>query len=298
MFSDDTQLRLMIFLGVLVLMAVLEALLPRRARQLSRVSRWSTNLFLVLINTVALKLLGPVAAIVVADYAMDNNWGLLTLSPIPIPFYVEIIIGIVLLDFAIYLQHVALHRVPFLWRFHKVHHVDRDLDVTTGIRFHPLEAVMSMLYKCAVILLLGPLTIAVVLFEIILNASAMFNHANLRLPKGMDAALRKLIVTPDFHRVHHSTIETETNSNYGFFLSIWDYLCKTYIAQPKHQHEGMVIGLGAYQSEKPANLWWCLRLPFMTPATISSESAVSRAASSSTAGTDSPTKKTNPTSNN
>jgi len=265
MFSDDTQLRLMIFLGVLVFMAALETLLPRRERQLSRVSRWSTNLSLVLINTVALKLLGPVAAIVVADYAMDNHWGLLSLSPIPLPLFLEVIIAIMLLDFAIYLQHVALHRVPFLWRFHKVHHVDRDLDVTSGIRFHPIEAVMSMLYKCAIILLLGPVTIAVVLFEIILNASAMFNHANVRLPKSLDAILRKLVVTPDFHRVHHSTLPAETNSNYGFFLSLWDYLGKTYIAQPKHQHEGMVIGLKAYQSKQPANLWWCLRLPFVAP---------------------------------
>jgi len=272
MFSDDTQLRLMIFLGVLALMAALEALLPRRERRLSRASRWSTNLSLVLINTVALKLLGPVAAIVVADYAMDNNWGLLSLSPIPLPVYLEIIVAIALLDFAIYLQHVLMHRVPFLWRFHKVHHVDRDLDVTTGIRFHPIEVMMSMAYKCAVILLLGPVTIAVVLFEIILNASAMFNHANMRLPKGIDAVLRKLIVTPDFHRVHHSTLPQETNSNYGFFLSIWDYLCKTYIAQPKHQHEGMVIGLSAYQSQQPAKLLWCLGLPFTTPSSSAANS--------------------------
>jgi len=268
---DDTQLRLSIFIGVLVLMAVLEAMLPKRERRQTRTHRWSTNLSLVVVNSVVLKLLGPITAVIAADYALENNWGLLGLSPIALPLLVEIILAIVLLDFAIYLQHVASHHLPILWRLHKVHHADQDIDVTTGIRFHPIEAGLSMVYKCGVILLLGPVTIAVIIFEILLNASAMFNHANVRLPKALDKVLRLIIVTPDFHRVHHSVIEQETNSNYGFFLSIWDKLCKTYIEQPSKGHQEMTIGLNAYQDTKTNALGWCLAIPFKPVAKDSKE---------------------------
>ena len=259
---DDTQLRLSIFVLVLVAMAALEAILPKRERQQTRAQRWSTNLSLVVINSIVLKLLGPITAIIAAEYALTHNWGLIALSPIPLPLFVEIIIGVLLLDFAIYIQHVAFHRIPLLWRLHKVHHADRDIDVTTGIRFHPIEAALSMIYKCGIILLLGPVTLAVIIFEILLNASAMFNHANVRLPKSLDKLLRTVIVTPDFHRVHHSVIEKETNSNYGFFMSIWDKLCGTYIEQPRDNHQGMTIGLNSYQTNKPGNLLWCLTIPF------------------------------------
>lgn len=262
---EDTELRLGFFFAVLLLMMVLEALFPRRKRQLSRKQRWTTNLTLVVLNTVSLKLMGPLTAIVVAGYALDQGWGLMAFSPIPLPIYLEVIIGVILLDLAVYLQHVAFHRIPFLWRLHKVHHVDRDIDVTTGIRFHPLESVISMTYKCVVIVLLGPITLAVIVFEILLNASAMFNHANFRINSWLDRGLRVLFVTPDFHRVHHSVIPKETNSNYGFFLSIWDYLGKTYIAQPHKSHQGMTIGLESYQTNKPAVLGWCLSLPFKKP---------------------------------
>lgn len=259
---DDTQLRLAIFIGVLVFMAALEAILPKRERQQTRSQRWATNLSLVVVNSIVLKLLGPITAVIAADYALDNNWGLIGLSPIALPLFVEILLGIILLDFAIYIQHVASHHFPILWRLHKVHHADRDIDVTTGIRFHPIEAALSMIYKCGVILLLGPITIAVIIFEILLNASAMFNHANIRLPNTLDKILRTLIVTPDFHRVHHSVIEKETNSNYGFFLSVWDKLCNTYIEQPRENHQGMTIGLNAYQNQNPGKLSWCLTVPF------------------------------------
>ena len=259
---DDTQLRLTIFIGVLVIMAILEAVLPKRERQQARSQRWTTNLSIVVINSIVLKLLGPISAIITAEYALTHNWGLIALSPIPLPLYVEVIIGVILLDFAIYIQHVASHRIPILWRLHKVHHADRDIDVTTGIRFHPIEAVLSMAYKCGVIILLGPITLAVIIFEILLNASAMFNHANVRLPQSMDRVLRTFMVTPDFHRVHHSVLEKETNSNYGFFLSIWDRCCKTYIKQPRDNHQGMTIGLHTYQDAKPGHLWWCLTVPF------------------------------------
>ncbi len=187
------------------------------------------------------------------------------MSPLPLPLFVEIILGIILLDFAIYIQHVAFHSIPCLWRLHKVHHADRDIDVTTGIRFHPLEAMISMIYKCGVILLLGPVTIAVVIFEILLNASAMFNHANVRLPKWLDSVLRTIVVTPDFHRVHHSAMIKETDSNYGFFLSVWDKMCKTYIDQPQDNHQKMKIGLHAYQNRSPGKLSWCLTIPFKKP---------------------------------
>jgi len=259
---EETTWRLGIFIFVLLLMMLLEAVLPKRERVQPRGGRWLTNLSLVVINSFVLKLLGPVTAVVVADYALDKGWGLLNVSPIPLPLYLEIIVGVVLLDLAIYFQHIAFHRIPILWKLHKVHHVDRDIDVTTGIRFHPVESIISMLYKCIVILLLGPIALSVIIFEIILNASAMFNHANFSIPKRLDSVLRKLIVTPDFHRVHHSIHVKETNSNYGFFLSIWDRLGNTYIKQPKDNHYDMTIGLSSYQSSKPAILSWCLILPF------------------------------------
>jgi len=182
-----------------------------------------------------------------------------------LPFYVEVILAIVILDLAIYFQHVMSHKLPFLWRFHKVHHADRDIDVTTGIRFHPIEAALSMIYKCGIILLLGPATLAVLVFEILLNASPMFNHANVSLPKSVDRLLRLIIVSPDMHRVHHSEIPQETNSNYGFFLSIWDRIFRSYIPQPQKGHQGMAIGLSEYQTEKPASLLWSIKIPFDSP---------------------------------
>lgn len=261
MLSDDA-LRLTIFIAVLLLMAMAEALLPKRKRVQNRKSRWVTNFALALLNSVTLRILGPISAVVAADYALDNGWGILALSPIPLPFVFEVILGVLLLDLAIYAQHVASHKIPILWRFHKVHHADRDIDVSTGIRFHPIEAALSMIYKCIIILALGPLTIAVVIFEVILNASAMFNHANLKLPQPFDAVLRLFLVTPDMHRVHHSVISAESNSNYGFFLPLWDRVFRTYIAQPQHGHHNMVIGLSEYQVEETSKLKWSLLVPF------------------------------------
>lgn len=259
---DENQLRLSIFIGVLALMAVLEAMFPKKARTQSRQPRWLTNLSLVVVNSLVLRLLGPVTAVIAADFASKNGWGVINLLPIQLPLLMQIALGIILLDLAIYAQHVASHHIPMLWRFHKIHHADRDIDVTTGIRFHPIEAALSMVYKCGIILFLGPLSLSVVMFEIVLNASAMFNHANIKLPKQLDAILRLIIVTPDMHRVHHSVIPTETNSNYGFFLPFWDRLCKTYIDQPKEGHERMVIGLNEFQSDNPSKLPWVMTIPF------------------------------------
>ena len=259
---DQSTTRFVIFIFVLVIMAIAEEVSPKRERVLSKKKRWITNFSLIAVNIIVLRLLGPVSALAAAEYALDKNWGLLALSPIPLHFFFEIILAVMLLDLAIYGQHVASHKFPILWRFHKVHHADRDIDVTTGLRFHPIEIGLSMVYKCLVILLIGPIVMAVILFEILLNASAMFNHANFSISKELDQSLRKLIVTPDMHRVHHSDIQQETDSNYGFFLSIWDRLFGTYIAQPSKGHTEMTIGLAEYQNEKPATLLWSISEPF------------------------------------
>lgn len=260
MMQDNALLRLSVFLGVLLLMMSLEQLFPKKQRVQQVARRWLTNLSLVIIGSLSVKLLGSLTVISVAMYVMHQSWGLLAM--LPLPYGVDIFLGIILLDLAIYFQHVLSHRIPILWRMHRVHHADRDIDVTTGVRFHPLEILASILYKCCVILILGPVVISVVIFEILLNASAMFNHANLKLPIGWDRKIRTLVVTPDMHRVHHSVIVRETNSNYGFFLSIWDRLFKTYTDQPSGGHQAMVIGLKEAQSHAPSQLTWCLLLPF------------------------------------
>jgi sterol desaturase/sphingolipid hydroxylase (fatty acid hydroxylase superfamily) len=181
------------------------------------------------------------------------------------PVWLEVVLAILILDFVIWAQHLITHKVPVLWRLHRVHHADRDMDVTTAIRFHPVEIALSMLLKIGVVYLLGPAALAVILFEIILNGTAMFNHANLRLPVGMDRVVRMVLVTPDMHRVHHSVHREEHDSNYGFALSIWDRMFGTYIAQPTDGHEGMSVGL-EWQDERPGHLGWSLKLPFIQPA--------------------------------
>ncbi len=257
---DEQTIRLTIFISVLIACASIEAIFPRKQRTQSRFPRWLTNISIIAIDSIAIRLMGQVTAISAAAYASTNGWGVFNF--IDLPLWLEIVLAVALLDLAVYAQHVVSHNIPFLWRFHRVHHADRDIDVTTGSRFHPIEIVLSMLYKCIIVLLIGPTVFAVFLFEIILNASAMFNHTNMKLPLSVDKVLRMLCVTPDMHRVHHSTIPKETNSNYGFFLSIWDRFFGTYIPQPKEGHDGMVIGLDEYQSNRPSHIFWCLKLPF------------------------------------
>lgn len=253
-------IRLSVFAGVFAAMALAESIFPRKKRIQKRSSRWFTNWALVLIDTVALRIAFPILAVGMAVYAHEINWGLLNV--VALPAWLEIVIAIVLMDMAIWAQHVASHKIPLLWRFHKVHHVDRDIDVTTGARFHPVEIIFSMAYKLVLVLALGPAALAVVLFEVILNASAMFNHSNVKLPLGLDRVLRAIIVTPDMHRVHHSIVRRETDSNYGFFLSVWDRLFQTYIAQPERGHEGVIIGLEEHQDDATSSLIWSLMLPF------------------------------------
>lgn len=257
---SETAWRLSIFLGALILFSSLEALFPRRKRSLPRQGRWITHLGITVIDSLVLRLLGPLTAMAVALWAAGQGIGLFNLTDWPI--WIEVLAAFILLDFAIYLQHVISHRVPLFWRFHKVHHTDRDLDASSAVRFHPIEILLSMLYKCGVVLLIGPAALAVLIFEIVLNASAIFNHANLKLPLWLDKVLRFIIVTPDMHRVHHSVIEGETNRNFGFNFSIWDRLCGTYKAQPEAGHDGMTIGLSEHQDTAPTQLLWSLKLPF------------------------------------
>lgn len=257
----EAMLRLGCFAGVFIVMAVWELVAPRRRLAVSKSLRWTSNLTLLVLNSVVLRVLFPAAAVGIAYSVNDMGWGLFNL--LALPFWLEVVAAVLLLDLAIYLQHRMMHVVPLLWRLHRVHHVDLDIDLTTGSRFHTIEIIFSMLIKYLVILLLGPALIAVLVFEILLSGMAVFNHANVSLPTGIERALRLLVVTPDMHRVHHSVITTETNSNYGFNLSAWDRLFKTYIDQPRMGHDGMTIGVSEFRDPKQVDrLPGMLTLPF------------------------------------
>jgi sterol desaturase/sphingolipid hydroxylase (fatty acid hydroxylase superfamily) len=260
--QNEAVLRLSFFIGVFVVMAVWEMLAPRRALTLSKVLRWTNNLGLVFVNTLILRLIFPAAAVGMAAFAGELGWGLFNYYALP--FAVEVIASVVVMDLVIYLQHVMVHAVPVLWRLHRVHHADPDYDVTTGARFHPLEIILSMLIKFATIAALGPPVVAVVIFEVLLNATAMFNHANVRIPVGFDRYLRLLVVTPDMHRVHHSVEDDEANSNFGFSLPWWDRLFGTYRAQPRAGHVNMTIGIHHYNDPKQVSwLHGMLWFPFV-----------------------------------
>lgn len=256
---EETSIRASAFLTVFVIMAVAEGLAPRRRLRFGY-RRWPANLLIVLLNGLIVRLLPVAGAGAVALWAETHHFGLFHL--LAWPPVIELVFTVVLLDLTIYGQHVLFHTVPALWRLHQVHHADRDIDVTTGLRFHPLEILLSMLIKMVVVALLGASVPAVLLFEVVLNAMAMFNHANLKLPVRVDAVIRQLLVTPDMHRVHHSVIRRETNSNYGFNLSLWDRLFATYHAQPEEGHDVMTIGLAHLQSAPTHSLIYMLCLPF------------------------------------
>lgn len=260
--ENEALIRLSIFIGLFCLLAAIEAYAPRRARVQSRTGRWFTNWGMTVVNTLALRALAlalPLLAVGAAIDAEAQGYGLF--NTLALPFVFEVVLAILILDFAIWFQHLVTHKVDFLWRLHQVHHSDRDLDVTSAIRFHPLEIALSMILKIGLVYLLGPAALAVILFEILLNATAMFNHANIAIPIKVDRWLRLIIVTPDMHRVHHSDERAEHDSNYGFALSIWDRVFGTYIPQPKQGHDDMTVGL-RWQDEKPARLDWALLLPF------------------------------------
>ncbi len=260
--TNELAIRLVFFFGIFAVMALWELAAPRRELTVSKGVRWANNLGLVFFNSVFLRLLFPAAAVGVAVWAQTQGWGLF--NHIQVGLIPAIIISVVVMDLVIYLQHVMVHAIPLFWRLHRVHHADLDYDVTTGSRFHPLEILLSMGIKFATILLLGPPVLAVVIFEVILNAMAMFNHANVRLPSGLDRMLRFLVVTPDMHRVHHSVEDDEANSNFGFNLSIWDRLFGTYRSQPRAGHEGMTIGIRQFREARQVQ-WFSgiLMMPFV-----------------------------------
>jgi len=259
--ENEVPIRLGFFFGVLAIMAAAEVIAPRRIRSLNRLARWPANLGLVFLNSIIVRLLFPAAAVGVAVVAASRGWGVFNVYQIPL--LLSVLITVVVMDCVIYLQHVMFHAVPVLWRLHRVHHADLDFDVTTGARFHPIEIILSMLIKFATILLLGAPVIAVIIFEVLLNATAMFNHSNVRLPLGLDRVLRWFVVTPDMHRVHHSVEDDETNSNFGFNLPWWDRLFGTYRDQPRAGHEGMTIGIDTYRDPHQVDhLPGMLALPF------------------------------------
>jgi sterol desaturase/sphingolipid hydroxylase (fatty acid hydroxylase superfamily) len=262
--ATEATIRLAIFLGVLAAMALWEVAAPRRRRVIPRVIRWTNNLALVVVDTVILRLSFPILAVGLAVMAEDRGWGLF--NNLDVPVWVAIIVSMLLLDLAIYLQHVMFHAVPGLWRLHRMHHADLDFDATTGLRFHPVEILISMGIKLAVVAALGPPAVAVLLFEVVLNATALFNHANIDLPRPVDRVLRLFVVTPDMHRVHHSKDPRETNSNYGFNLPWWDRLLGTYIAQPAKGHEGMEIGIEQFRTQRDLWLDQMLAQPLRGPA--------------------------------
>src|SRR5579863_10461641 len=250
--AHEPTIRLAFFLGTLVAMLAWEAAAQRRRRAVSRWRRWPSNLGVVALNTVILRLTIPVAAVGVAALGEQRGWGLL--NNLALPQWVKIVASILLLDLAIYLQHIMFHAVPALWRLHRMHHTDLDFDVTTGARFHPLEIVISMAIKMAAVAALGAPPAAVLVFEVVLNATSMFNHGNVGLPLAADRQLRLLLVTPDMHRVHHSVVRAETNSNFGFNLSWWDRLLGTYRAEPAQGHLGMTIGLEQFRDPRELRL--------------------------------------------
>ncbi len=262
--THEAPVRTAVFLLVLVAMALWEAAVPRRRRELPRLLRWSGNLGLVVVDALVVRAVLPLLAVGVAALAEARSFGLLPALGLPRPL--AVVAAVVLLDLTVYLQHVLFHAVPALWRLHRVHHADPEFDTTTGVRFHPVEILLSMLLKMAVAGALGAPPEAVVLFEILLNASSLFNHANLALPPRVDRWLRRVIVTPDMHRVHHSVHPDEHHRNFGFALSIWDRLFGTYRAQPRDGHERMVLGLRIFRDPAEQRLDRLVTQPFRRPA--------------------------------
>lgn len=252
--EHEAAVRLTAFCVVFTAMALWELWRPCRVPRVRKSRRWVSNLGLVVCNTLLLRLLFPAAAAGAALFAGTHGWGIFNYLAWPAVW--ELMAALILLDMAIYLQHVMFHAIPLFWRFHRVHHADPDYDVTTGMRFHPFEIILSMLIKFIVILALGPSLLAVIIFEVGLNAMAMFNHSNIRLPAMLDAVIRRILVTPDMHRVHHSVEIDEANSNFGFNLSWWDRLFGTYKAQPRRGHQAMTIGVRTFQ-----DLNTCVSLP-------------------------------------
>ena len=258
--ENEPLIRLGFFIGIFLVVALGELVIPRRSLTTSKASRWFANIGIVVINTAVVRFLFPVAAVGMAVIAAQRTWGLF--NYVSVPYWVAVVLSVVILDFMIYLQHRLFHAVRFLWRLHMMHHADLDFDLTTGTRFHPIEIIISMLIKMAVVVLIGAPAASVIIFEVLLNGTSMFNHSNLFLPVRADGVLRLFVVTPDMHRVHHSVFDFETNSNFGFNLPWWDRLMGTYRDQPKLGHEGMTIGLHQFREPSGLTFFRILALPF------------------------------------
>jgi sterol desaturase/sphingolipid hydroxylase (fatty acid hydroxylase superfamily) len=260
-FHHEMWIRLGCFLAVFAAMALWELASPRRTLTTNKTRRWLRNVGLVVLDALAVRVLFPAGAVGLAWLARERGFGLL--NAVELPGWFEIAFSFLALDFVVYLQHVVFHAVPALWRLHMVHHADLDFDVTTGNRFHPLEILLSMVFKGAVVAALGPPVLSVLAFEVLLNATAMFNHGNVRIPWGIDRILRLFVVTPDMHRVHHSVVPVETNRNFGFNLPWWDRLLGTYRPEPRAGHDGMTIGLRQFRDPERLTLPRLLVLPFV-----------------------------------
>ncbi|NDY43008.1 sterol desaturase family protein [Dissulfurirhabdus thermomarina] len=252
-------IRLSAFAGIFVLMALWEAAAPRRRLTVAKPGRWFTNLSIIGLDNALVFLVAPGAAVATAVAAQAAGWGLLNRFLLPGP--AAVVVGVLALDLVIYLQHLMFHAVPLLWRLHMVHHADLDIDVTTGLRFHPVEILVSLGIKVGAVAAIGPPVAAVVIFEVLLNATSMFNHGNVRMPPRLDRVFRLLVVTPDMHRVHHSVAIRETNSNFGFNFPWWDRIFGTYRAQPAAGHRGMTIGLAQFRDPSRLGFVSCLLLP-------------------------------------
>lgn len=262
--AHEPLVRVVAFGGVLAAMAWWEVVAPRRPRRLSRRLRWTGNLGVVVLSTIVLRAVFPLLAVGLAALAQQRGWGLLNV--LGVSGWLAFVASLLALDLTIYLQHVMFHAVPALWRLHRMHHADLEFDTTTGVRFHPLEIVLSMALKLGFVLAFGPPAVAVLVFEVVLNATAMFNHGNVRLPLHVDRMLRLLVVTPDMHRVHHSIRPDETNSNFGFNVPWWDRLLGTYRAQPVDGHDGMTIGIEQFRTVRDLRLDRMLLQPLHGPA--------------------------------
>jgi sterol desaturase/sphingolipid hydroxylase (fatty acid hydroxylase superfamily) len=260
MMDSEPLFRLAAFFGVLGLLATWEVLAPRRQLTADKVMRWVANLSVVVLNTVMLRALFATGAVGVAVAATQERWGVL--NHLTWPTWLEVFVAVIALDFVLYLQHVMFHAVPTFWRFHMMHHADLDCDVTTGVRFHPIEVILSLVIKLTAVVVLGAPPAAVLSFEILLNATSMFNHSNVSMPVSVDRVLRWLVVTPDMHRIHHSIDPRETNRNFGFNLPWWDHLLGTYLANPAQGHETMTLGLAQFRDPKRLNFTGILALPF------------------------------------
>ena len=264
LFAYEPYVRLAAFGGVFALMAAWELSGPRRKQSVGRGWRWPNNLGIVALDTLLVRVLFPTTAVGLALFAEARGFGLFNV--VALPAWVSVLASIAILDLAIYLQHVLFHAVPALWRLHRMHHADLEFDVTTGLRFHPIEILLSMSIKLAVVAALGAPAVSVLIFEVLLNATSMFNHSNVRIPLGLDRILRWLVVTPDMHRVHHSIVVRETNSNFGFNLPWWDRLFGTYRAQPAAGHEAMTIGIEQFREPRELGLDRMLVQPFRSDA--------------------------------